>query len=354
MDIKTDPTKGSRATDSRENWYERPARNGNCAAFHFGRLLSCFAFHLRQTAMLYAAEMMNEMRSQRDASRHALDNMKALAPLLNLDRRTAVERAVDEAKESSINGDSFSEFVANLRDDYNIYGEDHPMESWRRDVVEKYAEPIIGSLRRALLDLCSDVQRPLLALGQCLEEGIRPATIYNRMFERPKFAADADEEPSGEEYVGDSVEVEIIGNSFANRCRAAGELAPDAAWYHALRSQLMAAGVEIDLPSDQTPPTHASVCDLVDKVDMRIRETLPEPLTVAGRPFSLLQQRIWKALDGKALKKDALAKKVCSDQGSRLYRPQGIKELKNANLIGNQRGTGYFRFDAPPPGLNVF
>jgi hypothetical protein len=62
-----------------------------------------------------------------------------------------------------------------------------------------------------------------------------------------------------------------------------------------------------------------------------------------------LQSAILKALDGKALKKQALADVVSKGEGSRLYRPGGLKELMAMGKVRHTRGRGYYRPDSPPP-----
>jgi hypothetical protein len=69
--------------------------------------------------------------------------------------------------------------------------------------------------------------------------------------------------------------------------------------------------------------------------------------------LSLLQQAIFAALNGKALKKQPLADEVSGGEGTRLYRKDGIKELIAAGLVAKKNGIGYYRPDAPPPGLVI-
>ncbi len=61
------------------------------------------------------------------------------------------------------------------------------------------------------------------------------------------------------------------------------------------------------------------------------------------------QRDILKALEGRALNKQALANEVCNGEGSRLYRRGGIKELKAAGKVCHKPRLGYYRPDAPPP-----
>lgn len=62
-----------------------------------------------------------------------------------------------------------------------------------------------------------------------------------------------------------------------------------------------------------------------------------------------LQAAILKALNGSALKKQPLALEVCGGEGTRLYKPGGINELRAEGLVDHRNGVGYFRPDAPPP-----
>ena len=64
-----------------------------------------------------------------------------------------------------------------------------------------------------------------------------------------------------------------------------------------------------------------------------------------------LQREILKALTGRALKKMALAAKVCGGEanGNILYRPGGIKELMARGIVKWESGVGFYRPDAPPP-----
>lgn len=62
-----------------------------------------------------------------------------------------------------------------------------------------------------------------------------------------------------------------------------------------------------------------------------------------------LQRQILDALNGRGLRKDLLAAEVCAGDAPRLYKPGGLKELKDLGLVENKRGVGYYRTDAPPP-----
>lgn len=83
-------------------------------------------------------------------------------------------------------------------------------------------------------------------------------------------------------------------------------------------------------------------------------EFSPE-LLVAGSPagdlliFTPLQKSIMKALDGKALKKQALANEICKGEGRVLYRPGGLQELRRHGLVEHRPQIGFYRPDSPPP-----
>ncbi len=83
---------------------------------------------------------------------------------------------------------------------------------------------------------------------------------------------------------------------------------------------------------------------------------LVEPGTTAVVPETeafvptAFQVAILDALDGKALRTDALAAAV--GDRSRLFRhPGGLKELKDQGLVANHHRLGFYRVDAPPEAL---
>lgn len=59
------------------------------------------------------------------------------------------------------------------------------------------------------------------------------------------------------------------------------------------------------------------------------------------------QRRILAALDGVALHKLPLAAEV----GDRLYKPNGIRELMEHQMVRKDERYGYYRPDRPPPEL---
>jgi hypothetical protein len=84
---------------------------------------------------------------------------------------------------------------------------------------------------------------------------------------------------------------------------------------------------------------------------------LPAPATVPAEtpeefvPFhpTAFQQAILRALEGKALRKQALGAAV-GDVG-RLYRPHGLPELRERGLVVHSDRVGFYRPDSPPAGL---
>jgi hypothetical protein len=76
---------------------------------------------------------------------------------------------------------------------------------------------------------------------------------------------------------------------------------------------------------------------------------------VRPKPFvgSRLQIAIYKALEGRALTKQALANEVLGGEGTRLYKKNGIKEMIEEGFVVQKDGVGYYRPDAPPPELTI-
>lgn len=61
------------------------------------------------------------------------------------------------------------------------------------------------------------------------------------------------------------------------------------------------------------------------------------------------QRGILQALQGRALRTDALAAEV--GDRSRLFRPGGLAELRDRGLVDHHPRLGYYRPDALPPEL---
>ncbi|MCE9545329.1 MAG: hypothetical protein K8T25_07415 [Planctomycetia bacterium] len=72
-------------------------------------------------------------------------------------------------------------------------------------------------------------------------------------------------------------------------------------------------------------------------------------------PFVMtqLQRAIWIALNGRALKGDALAEEVSGGDKRRLYKRGGIKELTASERVLNKPTVGYYRPDAPPSDFTI-
>jgi hypothetical protein len=63
------------------------------------------------------------------------------------------------------------------------------------------------------------------------------------------------------------------------------------------------------------------------------------------------QVAILTALEGKALRTDALAAATKEDR-TKLFRKGGLKELQEAGLVKHHESYGYYRPDAPPAALS--
>jgi len=86
--------------------------------------------------------------------------------------------------------------------------------------------------------------------------------------------------------------------------------------------------------------------------------TQPRAKAVRSRPPhgfmpSPLQTAAQTALEGRAMKKQALANAVCAGEGTRLYRRNGIQELIERRLVQHKHGVGYYRPDSPPDGYII-
>lgn len=89
------------------------------------------------------------------------------------------------------------------------------------------------------------------------------------------------------------------------------------------------------------------------RLKAQIADSPPGPANASASlspPFVTtdFQQSILDALKGVALMKDKLAQTVCDGDGSRLYKPNGIKELMEEGLVVRKDGLGYYRPDCPP------
>ncbi|MCY2986438.1 MAG: hypothetical protein NTY19_00985 [Planctomycetota bacterium] len=137
--------------------------------------------------------------------------------------------------------------------------------------------------------------------------------------------------------------------------------------------QILAGVVETpdcDLDCDLEPSeTHRvltwQMIRLNDQIRVSLRKTLLTPMVASENVAksgptvlqqlvpTVLQKAILAALDGRGLTKQALANEVCGSEGTRLYKPGGIKELAAARLVANKGGVGYYRPDAPPAGTVI-
>lgn len=109
----------------------------------------------------------------------------------------------------------------------------------------------------------------------------------------------------------------------------------------------------VDLLSLYLP--HYENDGLADLEELLNAPDLDMPSSGTARPHLVLtplQKSILNALDGKALKKEHLAAKVCGglDNGRILYRAGGINELRKHGFVDHMPTVGYYRPDSPPPG----
>lgn len=113
-----------------------------------------------------------------------------------------------------------------------------------------------------------------------------------------------------------------------------------------LESAIMLRGVYarlVEKTSDE-----ADAAPLVDVVAKLGKRDENKPPGQQDKPLTPLQRDILKALNGRALKTEALAKEVCGGEDRRLYKPGGLKELRAAGRVAHKSGVGHYRPDRPP------
>lgn len=72
-----------------------------------------------------------------------------------------------------------------------------------------------------------------------------------------------------------------------------------------------------------------------------------DDLPFVPNPF---QRGVLKVLEGRAMRTDQLGDAV--GNRNRLFKPGGLKELRDAGMVNSHPQLGYFRPDAPPPELS--
>lgn len=109
----------------------------------------------------------------------------------------------------------------------------------------------------------------------------------------------------------------------------------------------------------ETWPGTAAV-EIVIKLNTGQKAKMPVPMpafkvsVVAGDAFvpNAVQTAILKALEGKALKTNALV--AVAGSKSQLFRvPGGIQELRDRGLVEHHDRLGFYRPDMPPPSLDL-
>jgi hypothetical protein len=78
--------------------------------------------------------------------------------------------------------------------------------------------------------------------------------------------------------------------------------------------------------------------------------TPPKPLPPPFKPNEM-QGCILEALDGKALRTDALAKAAGYERRTLYRKPGGLAQLQEQGLVVSNPDWGYYRPDRPPPGM---
>jgi hypothetical protein len=109
--------------------------------------------------------------------------------------------------------------------------------------------------------------------------------------------------------------------------------------------------VELLRRGRETPHGREMNPDVVVRADNPVDVQFQQATTKTPTAFvpTPLQKAILNALDGKAMKKQALADAVSKGEGTVLYRAGGLKELREREIVEHKRGVGFYRPDALPP-----
>ena len=116
---------------------------------------------------------------------------------------------------------------------------------------------------------------------------------------------------------------------------------PTSVFFEALRAYLSAVHPRFPVERIKLIASDGSKIDLhvVLPVVVHFDHFLPTPF----------QQAILDALEGKAMRTDALGAAV--GDRSRLFRPGGLKELRERGLVDHHERRGFYRPDSPPEEL---
>lgn len=83
-----------------------------------------------------------------------------------------------------------------------------------------------------------------------------------------------------------------------------------------------------------------------------VESQLPPAEKISGFVPTPLQEQILMALDGAAMRGEAIAEALDVSKRA-IYKKGGINELVDQGLIANHPRLGYYRPDAPPKGQNL-
>jgi hypothetical protein len=186
-------------------------------------------------------------------------------------------------------------------DEY-INAECPPLDVCRELVIEERLRGEIDRLFGLILRGCDETYHWFFRLGECIDEGIRPQSVYRRMFDFAKWSADlhaaskldcqelddwaesiAPEQPDDDELP--------TGNALANCVRQPGALPPDRDWQTRLRSYLERLGLLLDFTGFERTD---SIIDFADQV-VRLADQ-PRRLIVLFNPLMAILDGIPYAL----------------------------------------------------------
>jgi hypothetical protein len=209
--------------------------------------------------MLYAVKMRVEANRQFSQARETvktITNVIGVAWPATREQRESLMADFEHRLRINFDSEEHVDYLDRFQRDIDALGETQPADSWRWGVIEFGANPLVAELRTELLGPFASFDAAF-HLGERLDEGLRPADVFLRMF---------DSKPYGWER----------GSLLANCVRAAGELVPTVGWYASLRERLLRANMEVPAwvaPRDPSyPPEQLKA--LIDGLDFQVRQHL--------------------------------------------------------------------------------
>lgn len=307
------PTAGaSRATDQRETWLDKPVPNRLVGAFHAGRLLNLFRWHLNQAYVLrnemhFARAMKVFDRMVQLSNSFGDDADELLVPRLECIRLTCKEAWTSES--------AFEELDDCRRECDDEMGTTPEAIRFTRSLV--WAQPNVRELKKCWQEFVSASEKQAFAIGESVDQLVRRKDVVRFMWKvelspaRSEAAAPEENlalaETAALEANGTS-EPSGVENPCANHSPQPGELPIDNTVVNKLADLCSPLGILKVVSRDWHTLEGQSkdqLVKLVEAVDKRLREQLgrdegdgpregePTIFRWHGTPY-ILTRREWK------------------------------------------------------------